>query len=234
MPRIERSLGVTGRVRACDARRSALRADTLRCSDARPGRPTRCVRCAHSAQTSGGQSVHEARCARRPHILRFSAPSHASLHAPRRTESRYRRRPATNSATVTARRAVPLPGPVGGGEKRRTGVGAHSALRELTWRRLSERSERSERSELGATTPVRASQRSRRMAATATVWAWQRHGPPRLSRGSAIQPSNARLNTPFISSSRNPRAIPRMRSTKAAQAGDSVSIWSSRLTMPRT
>jgi hypothetical protein len=83
---------------------------------------------------------------------------------------------------VAARQAVSGRSPVGGDEQRRTGVGARSALRDLTRRRLSERSERSERSELGDATPGRAAQCSRRAAPTATVWAAARHRLPRRAR----------------------------------------------------
>ena len=163
-----------GRAGACDARRSALRADSLRCSVAWPCHPTRFAHCVRCARTNGGKSDHEARCARGPRALRFSAPCHARPNPPGHTFAQWHWIPA-QSSMAAARQAEPGLRPVGGGEQRRGGVGARSALRDLTRRRLSERSERSERSELGDATPDRAAQRSRRTAPTATVWP-----PPRL------------------------------------------------------
>ena len=92
---------------------------------------------------------------------------------------------AARSSRAAARQAEPGLRPVGGGEQRRAGVGARSALRCLTRHRLSERSERSERSELGDATPDRAAQRSRRTAPTATVWPQLRLRLPRFARPSA-------------------------------------------------
>ena len=45
-------------------------------------RRTRCVRCAHCAQTCCDKSVHEARCARGPQALRCSAPQRRCARRP--------------------------------------------------------------------------------------------------------------------------------------------------------
>ena len=166
----ERGKGAPGRAGACDARRSPQVATALRCSLAWPCRPTRFAHCVRCAQTNGGKSDHDARCARGPRALRFSAPCHARPSPPGHTFARVTVVRSTRSSIAAARQAEPGLRPVGGGEQRRSGVGARSALRCLTRRRLSERSERSERSELGDATPFRAAQRSRRAAETATVW----------------------------------------------------------------
>ena len=169
VPGVERGKGAPGRAGTCDARRSPQVATSLRCSLAWPCRPTRFAHCVRCAQTDGGKSDHEARCARGPHALRFSAPCHARPIPPGHTFAQWRWVRASGSV-VAARQAQPGLRPVGGGEQRRSGVGARSALCCLTRRRLSERSERSERSELGDATPLRAAQRSRSEAETATVW----------------------------------------------------------------
>ena len=50
-----------------------LRGGALRCSQRRPRRETRCARFASSAQTIAASQSYEARCARGPALLRFSA-----------------------------------------------------------------------------------------------------------------------------------------------------------------
>jgi hypothetical protein len=70
-------------------------------------------------------------------------------------------RPKTKPAT-TSRQAAPGRGDFCGDEEHSAGVGARSALRALTCRRLFERSERTSRSEFCGTTPARAPQCSRR------------------------------------------------------------------------
>ena len=180
VPRSARGEGAPGRAAvACDARRSPQAATSLRCSLAWPCRPTRFAHFVRCAQTNGGKSDHEARCARGPHALRSPAPCHAPPSPPGHTFARVTVVRSTRSSIVAARQAEPGLRPVGGGEQRRSGVGARSALRCLTRRRLSERSERSERSELGDATPLRAAQRSRREAETATVWPQPRLRLPR-------------------------------------------------------
>jgi len=185
VPMAARGKGAPGRAGACDARRSPQVATALRCSVAWPCRPTRFAHCVRCAQTDGGKSDHDARCARGPHALRFSAPCHARPSPPGHTFARVTVVRSTRSSIVAARQAQPGLRPVGGGEQRRSGVGARSALCCLTRRRLSERSERSERSELGDATPFRAAQRSRSEAETATAWPQPRLRLPRLAQPSA-------------------------------------------------
>ena len=108
--------------------------------------------------------------------LRFAARATArasrrdagSMPAARRSPTQ---RTGVSRKAVGGRRAQRLCGD----EKRRAGVGARSALRELTRRSLFERSERSERSEFCGATPARASQCSRRAAPTAAA---KRSTPP--------------------------------------------------------
>ena len=185
LPRTERGKGAPGRAGACAARRSPQAATALRCSVAWPCRPTRFAHFVRCAQTNGGKSDNDARCARGPRALRSPAPCHARPSPPGHTFARVTVVRSTRSSIVAARQAEPGLRPVGGGEQRRSGVGARSALRCLTRRRLSERSERSERSELGDATPFRAAQRSRREAETATVWPQTGLRLPRLAQPSA-------------------------------------------------
>jgi len=189
--RAERGKGAPGRAAARDARRSPQVATALRCSVAWPCRPTRFAHFVRCAQTNGGKSDHDARCARGPRALRFSAPCHARPSPPGHTFAQWRWVRASSSV-VAARQAVSGLRPVGGGEQRRSGVGARSAPRDLTRRRLSERSERSERSELGDATPGRAAQCSRSEAETATVWPQPRH---RLPRRASHPPESRRRRT---------------------------------------
>jgi len=135
------------------------RADCSAVLGVRGPRQTHFVRYAHCVQTNGAKSVHEACCARGPKPLRSSTPPtgpksntvvcfanfpcHTSLRIGcdgvaepwRRCEARCDWCSSPPSDELSS-----------------TGLcGARaSALRELTSRRLSERSERSERSELGA------------------------------------------------------------------------------------
>ena len=171
-----------GRAAVRDARRSPQAATSLRCSPAWPCRPTHFAPCSRCVQTDGGKSDHEARCARGPRERTAQAPCHARRSRPPGHTVAQWQRVLAQSSVVAARQAVSVRSPVGGDEQRRTGVGARSALRDLTRRRLSERSERSERSELGDATPGRAAQCSRRAAPTATVWAAARHRLPRRAR----------------------------------------------------
>ena len=103
---------------------------------------------------------------------------------------------ASSNTTSAAARAVPGVGDLWGGEKRSVGVGAHSALRSSDSPRLSERNERSEWSEFRSATPARASQRSRRLAPTATVGAHPRVPltAPRTD-GGAMEPSRRPAST---------------------------------------
>ena len=182
LPGSARGKGAPGRAGACDARWSPQVATALRCSLAWPCRPTRFAHFVRCAQTSGGKSDHGARCARGPHALRSPAPCHARRSPPGHTFARVTVVRSTRSSIVAARQAEPGLRPVGGGEQRRSGVGARSALRDLTRGRLSERSDRRERSELGHATPGRAAQCSRRVAPTATGWAAARHRLPRRAQ----------------------------------------------------
>jgi hypothetical protein len=134
-------------------------------SEVAPQNSLRSLRSLHSDNCGG--SVNEARCARRPRPC-----------APRRPTNRPRRVPPAASATVCVLRAnttdvsaKACPGRLRSACEAPSSTGlvarARSALRQLTCRRLFERSERSERSELGDGPRDRAAQGSRSEAKTA-------------------------------------------------------------------
>ena len=129
--------------------RSPLRGDCAALLGTGSRRPTRFVRCAHCTPTSGAESDNEARCARRPRSCAARRHPLASAQA----------LPAALGQRGCSSTELPLLWQRGA----RTGCGvrgkapesagrvarACSAPRDLTCRRLFERSERSERSELG-------------------------------------------------------------------------------------
>jgi hypothetical protein len=175
----------------------------LRCSALGSWRPTRCAPCGRYAQTDGAESVHEARS-------RAPTPAPALLAATHSAPGRGRLpRPgpsggASPSSVVRPGRARGRGGARGG---RRGAQGVRpardSAPRELTRRRLSERSDRRERSELGGGPHARAPQGSRSAAETARV-ARRRgpaHGPARATPRSK----------PLLSGRDGPRATSRLR-----------------------
>ena len=105
----------------------------LRCSVSWPRRRTRFVRFAHCTQTAATSQMlmRAARAATSPALLgapeaRCSLPVRAFADTPVLS--------ATKTTIGAARQAVPGGGDFCGGEKRRPGVGAHSALRDLTRR----------------------------------------------------------------------------------------------------
>ena len=105
----------------------------LRCSVSRPRRKTRCVRCAHYAQTvaTSQKTIRAARGATSPVLL--GAPEALRVLSGRA----FAGSPvffAAKNTRASARRAVPGAGDLCGGEERRTSVGARSALRRLTRR----------------------------------------------------------------------------------------------------
>ena len=111
----------------------------LWCSASGPGRRTRFAPCGRCAQTCCDKSVH-GRASR-------SAPKPALLAA----AEALRPPPGRGSSRTTVVFAAPWAGSrwrdFCGDEERRPQGRARSALRELTWSRLVERSERSDRSE---------------------------------------------------------------------------------------
>jgi hypothetical protein len=142
--------GAVGGVCAVARRwRSAPCADSAAMLGQGSWRPTRFAHCVRCAQTDGAKSVHEARCARRPQACASRRHPRSIAHTP----------PTALPPLLCSLHATTGSGPrrarSGGGargEAPRSAegtAGARRALRELTGRRLSERSERSERSELG-------------------------------------------------------------------------------------
>jgi hypothetical protein len=107
----------------------------LRCSVSRPPTPNS-LRSLRSLRSNNvDESVHEARCARGPQALRFSAPQEARRSLPASPFADVPGVSAPKSTTGLARRAVCLAGSLSGAEERSAVVGARSALRELTRRR---------------------------------------------------------------------------------------------------
>ncbi len=141
----------------------------LRCG-ARPGvAPHNSLRSLRSLRSNRcGESVYEARCARRPQACAPRHPTNRPCRVP----------PAAKAAGVgfrsedhhCSRKVAPGQGAarLRGAEERRPCGRARSAQRNLTRRTLSERSERSERSELCDGPQGRAPQGTRCVAPTAT------------------------------------------------------------------
>jgi hypothetical protein len=148
----------------------SLREGSLRCSRSWPCRRTRCVRCAHYAQTDGDKSEDEARWRARATSAALLGCAQARCRLPARAFAETARHspgaPHANRSGGT--RGGRYPAGATSVATRSAGLGSAraSALRELTRRRLSERSERSERSEFGGATPGRASQCSRHAVPT--------------------------------------------------------------------
>jgi hypothetical protein len=149
--------------------RSALGADCSALLGLCSARRTRFVRYAHCAQTNGAKSVHEACCARRCKALRCStAPKGPKSNTvvccanfPCPTSLRIGRDGEAEPWSRCAARRIWCSGPRGW-RRGAQGFGAAraSALRQLTSRRLFERSGRRPRSEFGAGPKPRAPQSS--------------------------------------------------------------------------
>ena len=147
--------------------RSALRC-RLRCG-ARPGvAPHNSLRSLRSLRSDRcGESVHEARCARRPQSCAPRRPTNRPCRVPPAAKTTRGGAPART--TTAAAESRPGRWQRACGAPRSTGLvaRARSALRNLVCRTLSERSERSERSELCDGPQGRAPQGSRCVAPTA-------------------------------------------------------------------
>jgi hypothetical protein len=134
---LARGQGVPGWAAAGGARRSALSRRHPAVLARRARRPTRFVRCAHCAQTGGGKSVDEARCARGPCELRSSAPRQRPPQPTRAHLGRSRRDCSHRVLGRCSAAGAVWAGAIGGGEQRRAGVGARSAHPPLTRRHCS-------------------------------------------------------------------------------------------------
>ncbi len=120
---------------SASAWRSVLRTDCPAVLGLVARRTTRCAHCVRYAQTGCDESDYEARCARGPQGLRSSAPRRRAAACPGASLReqfgglRFEHQPRWPS-----RQAVPGRGDLWGGEEHRSGVGARSALRNLTRR----------------------------------------------------------------------------------------------------
>jgi len=119
--------------RGTSLRRSALRCDFPAMLGLAARRITRYVRCAHCARTNAASQrwMGAARAAASPALL---GASEARPDLPERAFAETLVVFAASTASAASRRAVPGGGDFCGDEKRRTGVGARSALRYLTRR----------------------------------------------------------------------------------------------------
>ena len=129
--------------------RSAPCADSGAMLEPGSRRPTRFAHFVRCAQTAGGQSVHAARCARRPRPCASRRHPRAASHTPPAALP-----PLLRSWHATTVSAYARPGEMASCVARRreaqgVRLGARRALRELTGRCLFERSERSERQRVG-------------------------------------------------------------------------------------
>ncbi len=125
--------GASGQPAALDWGGLRFAPTALRCSVSRPRRRTRFVRCAHYAQTTATSqlTIRASRGATSPVLL--GAPE-ARRDLPERAFADTLVLLAGKGTRGSARRAVPGGGDFCGDEKRRPGVGARSALRQLTRR----------------------------------------------------------------------------------------------------